>query len=143
MTDQERAEQLVSAYQQYQAQIDMLMRELSLAQLSLDGLDRAINAAKGLESASEGQEIMVPIGSGSYIHARITSKDKVVLNVGAGVAIEKSPVDAIASLQVRRSDIAEGTKKVSELIARLQEEMGKIQGALEGYQAQAGSEGLV
>ncbi|MGB7545878.1 MAG: prefoldin subunit alpha, partial [Methanothrix sp.] len=84
---EEEVRRLLAAYQQYQAQADGIMRQLSLTQITAEGLERASTAVDALDRAQVGQEIMVPIGSGSFIHATLASKEKVILNVGAGVHI--------------------------------------------------------
>ena len=84
---EEEIRRLLAAYQQYQAQADGIMRQLSLTQLTAEGLERASTAVDALDRAEVGQKIMVPIGSGSFVHATLASKEKVVLNVGAGVHI--------------------------------------------------------
>ena len=66
------------------------MRQLSITQMTAEGLERALGAVEALDTAEVGQEILVPIRSGSFIHGKLASKEKVVLNVGAGVSIEKT-----------------------------------------------------
>lgn len=126
---------LIGAYQQYQAQAEAIAQQVTLTQLTLQGLDRAIIAIDALSSTSDGQEMMVPIGSGSFIFARLASKDKIVLNVGAGVSIEKPSEEAKEALKARRSEVAEGAKKLGEIMSKLEQEMARIQAALSQYEA--------
>ncbi len=129
--------QLIAAYQQYQAQAEALVRQVSLTQLTMEGLDRAISAINALEGAAEGQDMMVPIGSGSFVHAKLASKEKVTLNIGAGVSIEKGTADAKQMLIARRAEVAEGAKKLNEILGKLDQEMSRIQSILAMYQEQA------
>jgi prefoldin alpha subunit len=138
---EEEVRRLVLAYQQYQNQADALVRQLSITQLTAEGLDRAARAVEALGSASEGQEMLVSIGSGSYVHARLSATDKVVLNVGAGVSIEKTAADAKEALKVRQAEVAEGSKKLSEMLTRIDQEMQKIQAILTRYEQQEGGSG--
>ena len=128
--------QLIATYQQYQAQADALVRQVSLTQLTMEGLDRAISAINALVGAAEGQDMMVPIGSGSFVHAKLASKEKVIINVGAGVSIEKSIADAKQTLVARRAEVAEGSKKLNEVLGKLDQEMSRIQSILAMYQEQ-------
>jgi prefoldin alpha subunit len=138
---EEEVRRLVLAYQQYQNQADALVRQLSITQLTAEGLERASRAVEALGSASEGQEMLVPIGSGSYVHAMLAATDKVVLNVGAGVSIEKTAADAKEDLKVRQAEVAEGSKKLSEMLTRIDQEMQKIQAILSKYEQQEGGSG--
>lgn len=135
---EEEVRRLVQTYQQYQNQADAIMRQLSLTQLTAEGLDRAAKAVEAMETASEGQDMLVPIGSGSFVYAKLASKDKVVLNVGAGVSIEKTAVDAKDALRARQAEVADGSKKLSEVLSRIDQEMQKIQAIMEQYEQQQG-----
>ena len=132
--DEEEIRRLLAAYQQYQAQADGIMRQLSLTQLTAEGLERASTAADALGRAEVGQEIMVPIGSGSFIHATLASKEKVVLNVGAGVHIEKDAAEAKEILNVRKAEVQEGSRKLNEVLSKIDQEMQKIQAVMQQFE---------
>ena len=131
---EEEVRRLLAAYQQYQAQADGIMRQLSITQLTAEGLERASAAVDALGNAEVGQEILVPIGSGSFIHATLASKEKVVLNVGAGVSIEKNAAEAKDILKVRKAEVLEGSKKLNEILAKIDQEMQKIQAIMQQYE---------
>ena len=133
---------LIAAYQQYQAQAEALVRQVSLTQLTMEGLDRAISTINALEGAAEGQDMMVPIGSGSFVHAKLTSNENVIINAGAGVSIEMSTSDAKQTLAARRAEVADGAKKLNEVLSKLDQEMSKIQSILAMYQEQAEAGGI-
>ena len=134
---EEEIRRLLAAYQQYQAQADGIMRQLSLTQLTAEGLERASTAVDALNRAEVGQEIMVPIGSGSFIHATLASKEKVVLNVGAGVHIEKDAAEAKEILKVRKAEVQEGSRKLNEVLSKIDQEMQKIQTVMQQFEESA------
>jgi len=147
---EEEVRRLLAAYEQYQAQADGIMRQISLTQITAEGLERASAAAEALDKAQVGQEILVPIGSGSFIHATLASKEKVVLNVGAGVSIEKNAAEAKEILKTRKAEVLEGSKKLNEVLAKIDQEMQKIQAIMQqieegaaGHQHVPGSEAVV
>lgn len=138
---------LLAAYEQYQAQAEGISHQLGLTQIAAQGLERALGAVEALEEAEVGQEILIPIGSGSFIHGKLASKENVVINVGAGVSIEKSPAEAKDILKQRKNEVLEGSKKLTELLAKINQEMQKIQGIMQQYESRLsggqGSEGVV
>jgi prefoldin alpha subunit len=131
---EEEVRRLLAAYQQYQAQAEGIMRQLSLTQITAEGLERASAAADALGKAEVGQEILVPIGSGSFIHATLASKEKVVLNVGAGVSIEKNASEAAETLKTRKAEVLEGSRKLNEVLAKIDQEMQKIQAIMQQFE---------
>ncbi len=143
---EEEIRRLLAAYQQYQAQADAIMRQISLTQLTAEGLDRALGAVDALEKAEVGQEILVPIGSGSFIHGKLASKEQVVLNVGAGVSIEKTATEAREILKVRKTEVLEGSRKLNEVLAKIDQEIQRIQAIMQKFEENSqiqGSEGVV
>ena len=131
---EEEIRRLLAAYEQYQAQADGIMQQLNLTQMTAAGLERALNAVEALDTAKEGQEILVPIGSGSFVYGSLASKEKVVLNVGAGVSIEKTAAEAKEILTTRRAEVLEGSRKLSEVLAKIDKEMQKIQAIMQQFE---------
>jgi prefoldin alpha subunit len=146
---EEEVRRLLAAYQQYQAQAESIVRQLNLTQVTMQGLDNALSAVDALDKAEEGQDLLVPIGSGSFVHGTLASKEKVILNVGSGVSIEKTATEAKEILKVRKDEVLEGSKKLNEVLAKIDQEMQRIQAIMEQLEASAdqpqmpGSEGIV
>ncbi len=123
-------------YQQHQAEAEAIVQQLGLFQLSIEGCEKARKAVEAMEAAEDGQDMLVPIGQGSFIHARLASKEKVVVGVGAGVSIEKSAKDAKDALSQRKAQLSEASAKLNQTLSRIEAEMGKIQSIAAQYEKQ-------
>ena len=110
------------------------MRQINLTQLTAEGLDRALGAVDELDKAEVGQEILVPIGSGSFIHGKLASKEKVILNVGSGVSIEKTATEAKEILSIRKAEVLDGSKKLNDVLAKIDQEMQRIQALMQQFE---------
>jgi len=113
------------------------MRQINLTQLTAEGLDRALVAVDALDKAEVGQEMLVPIGSGSFVHGKLASKEKVVLNVGAGVSIEKTASEAKGILLIRKAEVLDGSKKLNDVLAKIDQEMQRIQAVMQQFEESA------
>lgn len=96
----EQAQQLM-----YQMQaLENYFVELNRKEESLINIIReaasAIQSIKALKEQPE-SSTLVPMGMGSFVKAKISSNEKLILNLGAGVAIEKDKDDAINFLESR------------------------------------------
>jgi prefoldin alpha subunit len=131
---EEEIRRLLATYQQYQAQAEGIMRQINLTQLTAEGLDRALGAVDELDKAEVGQEILVPIGSGSFIHGKLASKEKVILNVGSGVSIEKTATEAKKTLSIRKAEVLDGSKKLNDVLAKIDQEMQRIQALMQQFE---------
>jgi len=68
---------------------------------------------EGLEKEKKGAQLFVPVGGGSYVKAKLETKDTVVVGIGADVAIERSLKEAKVELEARIGEL-EKTRETME-----------------------------
>jgi prefoldin alpha subunit len=88
-------EQTAETLQQRISMLNAAMTDLTYASITLDGV----------EKEKENSELLVPIGGGSYVKAKLTNSDKVIVGMGAGVSIEKPVSEAKAILKERLDEL--------------------------------------
>jgi len=79
---------------------------------------------EGLEKEKKGVQLFVPIGGGSYVKAKLETSKKVVVGIGADVAVEKTVKEAKVELEAR---IAELEKTWEALGQQFNQVVGRIQ----------------
>jgi len=139
MTEQdEKLRELALEYEHYKTQIEALQDSLSLIDTSILQIESTIEALSAASSLEEGREILLPVGSDSFLSAQLRDTEKAIVGIGAGYAVKKSIGDAIAELRERkgelermREDRAKALEKVltaaQEVAPRLQEELARLQ----------------
>ena len=80
---------------------------------------------EGLETENKDAQLFVPIGGGSYIKAKLETSNKVVVGIGADVAVEKTLKEAKEELETR---IAELEKTREALVQQFSQVAERIQG---------------
>jgi len=103
---------LESTAQAVQSRINFVnaaLTELNLAKMNIEGLEK-----EKIETS-----LLVPIGGGSYIKAKIESTEKIVVGIGAGVAVEKTFNEAKEILSKR-------IEELEKLYGRLQQQLAQI-----------------
>ena len=93
----------------YQMQmLENLFGELTQKENSIVNIIREANSAihsiKGIDTKSE-SDSLVPLGLGAFAKSKINSNEKIIINVGSGVAIEKNHNDAINYLESRLKEL--------------------------------------
>ncbi|MHC1631064.1 MAG: prefoldin subunit alpha [Methanotrichaceae archaeon] len=139
---EEDIRQLLQTYQQYQAEAEVIAHQLELFQLSIKGCNNALSTIEAMESSEEGQNMLVPIDEGSFIHAKLASKNKVILGVGANVSIEKTTADARESLSKRKSQLEEGIKKLNGTLRNINQNMAQVQSVITQYEQSTSRGGI-
>jgi prefoldin alpha subunit len=122
----EQAQQLM-----YQMQaLENYYVELNRKEESLFSIIReaasAIQSIKALKEQPDASTL-VPMGMGSFVKAKISSNEKLILNLGAGVAIEKDNDSAINFLESRLKEMEVALKDTSAQKQQVMQnlEMGK------------------
>ena len=59
----------------------------------------------GIEQQKENAELLVPIGAGSYVRAKLADSNKVIVGMGSGVSVEKTLVEAKTTLKERLDEL--------------------------------------
>ena len=118
-----QAEQLMQQMQMLETYFsDLSQREGTFLNI-LREATASIESIKSLGQQSE-SETLVPIGMGTYIPTKISSSSKIVINIGAGIAVEKDFPSAINYLEAR---IKEVEVALQDTAAKKQDAAGRLE----------------
>ncbi|MBI5859324.1 MAG: prefoldin subunit alpha [Nitrosarchaeum sp.] len=120
---EEQAQQLMQQMQMLETYFtDLSQRETTL----LSVLREAMSAIESIKSLRQkpNSDTLVPIGMGTYVQTKISSNDKIVLNIGAGIAVEKTHDSAMNYLEARIKEIEIALQDTS---AKKQEAMARLE----------------
>ena len=125
LTDEERKKQqrILSELNAHQATAEALRRHISLLTSSLSELSMTIEAIKAVKGLKPGTDILVPMGSDSFITAKLTTAEKVITGLGADISAERSSEDALKVLEARRTELEQALGQAREELGKLGERM--------------------
>ena len=101
---EEQAQQMLQQMQM----LENMYAELSQKENSIKNIIRdADSAIKSIQEikTNPDSESLVPVGMGTFVKTRIVPNQKIVVNVGAGVAIEKDPDSALSYLESKIKEL--------------------------------------
>lgn len=101
----EDIQKMSTQFQQLQYQADALSQQLDMVSASIAESDKAINTIAGFEGVEDGHEILIPIGLGTNIMAKLSKPDYVIMEIGAGISMEKDMDNAKKSLENRKEEL--------------------------------------
>jgi len=100
---------------------NVAITELRVSSMTLDGLEKEKKDA----------QLFVPIGGGSYVKARLETAKKVVVGIGADVAVERTVKEAKEELEVRIAELEKTREALgqqfNQVVGRIQENRGKME----------------
>lgn len=140
--DQREVETLQYYLKEYGQQAEVFASQLELMDNGRMEALAAIEALQALVESDDGT-VLLQIGGGASLKAKIVEPDKVLLNIGSDVIVEKPNAAAIEYLKDRITELEASQKKVAEALDKLRTQMNEIAKRLEqGYaQAQAAAGG--
>ena len=100
----EKTQQFLQQLQMLESYVaDMARRESTLVGIMREAA-AAIDSIRDIDG-KEQSETLVPLGLGAFVKTRMESKNKFVLNIGAGVAVEKDGAGTLNYLESRIKEI--------------------------------------
>ncbi len=130
------------------ASMDQALRELLVEQRLLEGTARIYQARlelvstsladiyvanqtlEGIKGKTKGSEILAPIGAGSFLKTEVTDTEKIIMGIGAGVAIEKPVDDSIFELKNRQSELERVRtslqEQLTQVVTKLEQDRARI-----------------
>lgn len=96
-----------------------LQQRFNLVEAAIAEVQVALSTVGSLSKDVIGVDILVPIGGGSYVRAKATDVERLIVGVGADVAVEKGVKEAMEGYEVRLDEL----RKVR---SSLEEELGRV-----------------
>jgi len=115
------------------AQLEGLAKQQELIQLAVEEHVRARETIKEIAKGAADDEVLVPLGADSYIHAKISDNKDAIVGVGAGISIRRSPEDAEKILDTKIDDLSRAFKSITDKAAKTE---AMVQELSEKVQAQ-------
>lgn len=114
MTPEQRAEQMAAAIKAMEDQLEMVIRNEEAAARARAAAASAVESVRQIKERGTGgtsespSETLLAIGGGVFVQAKVAPSDRMLLEIGSGVAVEKEPEHVLDYLEnrIREIDVA-------------------------------------
>ncbi len=103
-------EKTLTEYEYYKGHIEALQESVGMIDASIAQLESTIESLNGASALKEGNEILIPVGSESFLSASIIDTETAIVGIGAGVAVRTGIKEAVVELGNRKNEL-EGVRK--------------------------------
>ncbi|HJX56705.1 MAG TPA: prefoldin subunit alpha [Methanoregula sp.] len=132
--DQRELMTLQHYMKEYGQQAEIFVGQLEMLENGRMEALAAIETLEAMLSAEDGV-VLLQIGGGASVRAKVLEPDKILLSIGAEVVVERPNKEAVEFLKERIMEMEASQKKVAETLDRLRSQMNEINKRLEsGYQ---------
>ncbi|MEM2964625.1 MAG: prefoldin subunit alpha [Candidatus Bathyarchaeia archaeon] len=124
---EEEVRSLIVEHRILEGSIRATQSRIDLINAALNDLYVANATLEGLRECENGVETLIPIGGGSFVKANLSTVQRVVMGVGAGVCVEKSVEESIMDLKTRQAELERARASLQEALGKALEELEKRQ----------------
>ena len=133
---------LVMQHRELQKRAEMIQQQMTMVKISADDCAKVLATIEELVNIKDGAEMMFPIGSGSFVYANIARPDKIVVDIGSGVSVERPLEDAKTIMEKRKADLEKAYEDMNASMAQVSQQMQAIEAVI-SRQQQAQEQGQV
>ena len=110
-------------FQMLDQQLKQAQKQLQLLEEQLVEIIFTIQSLDELKEVKQGTEILVPVNSGVYAHATLGEVKDVVVNVGAGTAVEKSILSTKEMLSKQLEEVQTLRQQLVQFVSKMETEL--------------------
>ena len=114
--DENEVREAAAMVETAKAQLEALARQQEIIRLTMDEHSRAKDTIERLAAGEAGEDVLVPIGADSFIHAKISDNRNAVVGMGAGVSFQRTPEEAAKTLDARIDELNRALRKIGERV---------------------------
>ena len=109
---EEQAQQLLYQMQMLEGHLSELTQREGTIMSIIREASSAIQSLKTIDTRTD-NETLVPVGLGTFIKTKGVPNEKLILNIGAGIAVEKDKDSAINFLELRLKEMQVALQETS------------------------------
>lgn len=132
---EDQLKEMYMQFQQLQQQIEKISEHMEALSEKNNELNVAIAGLIQLGETSINTEILAPIADGIFLQGELKDNKKLIVNVGAGVAVEKTIPEASRLLEEQRASLLSNFKQAEKILQELQKQAMQIYEAVNGKEA--------
>jgi prefoldin alpha subunit len=110
---------------EYGQQAEIFSRQLEMIEQKRIESLAAIETMKNLAGDSD-SPVLLPLGGGTMVRAKVSDPEKILVNIGSDVVIQRTNGEAITFLQEKITEMEAMEKKVAATIEQLRAQMAEI-----------------
>ena len=109
---EEQAQQLLYQMQMLEGYLSELSQKEATIVSVIREASSAIQSLKTIDNKTD-NETLTPVGLGTFIKTKVVPNEKLILNIGAGIAVEKDKDSAINFLELRLKEMQVALQETS------------------------------
>jgi prefoldin alpha subunit len=116
--------QLATEIRILEGSVTALQSRLDIVRAAIGETTLAHDTLEGLKRLQNGDSVLIPVGAGSYVQMTIADSKKLIMGIGAGVAMEKNVENSVEELKSRLQELDKARTAIQQ---QLDQTLGRYQ----------------
>ena len=122
----DKLREMLDQYKLYESQLASILEQVQNIEKTLADFDLAGETLENLKRADKDSEILVPIGADSFVSARLSDTENVLVGIGSGVIVKKPVEDSKKLIEKTAKNLQKNLEQFSILAKKVQEKMSEL-----------------
>ena len=124
MTDEKELQEKMFVYRTLESRLETFTKQRDLIS---NKIVEIMSTTSSIDEIGKNQEnILFKLGSEAYTYGNITDKNKVLVEIGAGIVLEKSIQDGKEILNKRKEEMENALKEIQNNISQISNAMNQL-----------------
>jgi len=110
-----------------QNQLAGIEEQLGMLRAMTEEFQQARSALDALRAARVGDEVLVPLGGGQFVRAKLAEADRVLSGIGAGLSVEGPVAEALRRVEAQLQSASEAQQKLASEGQRIVDQMHALE----------------
>ncbi len=124
MTNEKELQEKMLIYRTLESRLETLTRQRDMISNKIVEIMSTISSIEEIEKNQE--NILFKLGSEAFVHGSVSNKNKILVEIGAGIVMENSIEDGKVILDKRRQELENALKEVQNDISQISATMSQL-----------------
>lgn len=123
MADDKDLQEKMLIYRTLESRLETLAKQREIASNKIVEIASTIS---GIDEIKNNKGVLFKLGGEAYTHGTVNDKDKILVEIGAGIVLEKSIEDGKGILNKRKEEMETALKEIQSNISQLSGAMAQL-----------------
>lgn len=123
MANEKELQEKMMIYRTLESRLEALIRQRNLVGNKLTEIMSTISS---IDEIDNNQNVLFKLGNEAYVHGNVTDRNNILVEIGAGIVLEKSFEDGKSILSKRKEEMENVFKELQNEISRISNAMNQL-----------------